>query len=179
MSYDITIKADDDYSKSADIVKIDLLLSSIAGMNKREQGYHFGDPSDGVYFEIDAYQVNREGNLVEHRLATGVNRVDIHIPAAFFDATQQKAAEVSCTIAANLGWKVFDEQTGEYLAAEKENLLIGHQGLSSVGGEDWIGTWLPVGKLYFKIGVYVLACAAIVALFLFVVIKYLIDPLMN
>ena len=179
MSYDITIKADDDYSKGADIVKLDLFLSSIAGMNKQEQGYHFGDPSDGVYFEIDAYQVNREGNLVEHSGATGVNRVDIHIPAAFFDATQQKAAEVSCAIAAKLGWKVFDEQTGEYLASEEENLLIGHQALSSVGGEDWIGTWLPVGKLYFKIGVYVLACAALVALVLFVVIKYVIDPLMN
>ncbi len=121
MSYDLTIKSDGSGHRSADLDSLDRSIRRIPGISSADGGYRYRGEAADVYFEIDAFLADAEGDLTQSD-SREVNRVTVHIPAAFFDTSQKQALEVSRVIARVLGWRVFDEQTGQFVATGAESL---------------------------------------------------------
>jgi len=113
MSYDITIKSDDNFAESTDKKSLASLLQNSFQMTKTGTAFRFGSAAGPVYFEVDAYLVTPEGDWQTDGESTGVNRIDLHVPGAFFEASHRQAVEIAGAIAKGLGWKAYDEQTGE------------------------------------------------------------------
>ena len=113
MSYDITIKSGDTFARSIDKKSLASLLQNSFQMTKVGSAFCFGNATGPVYVEVDAYFVTPEGDWQADGESTGVNRIDLHIPFAFFEASHRAAVEMAGVIAKGLGWKAYDEQTGE------------------------------------------------------------------
>jgi hypothetical protein len=115
MSYEITIKSGDSFAKSTDKRVLASMLENSYQMTKVGTAFRFGSAAGPVYFEVDAYLVTPEGDWQADGESTGVNRIDLHIPIVFFEASHGTAIEVAVAIAKGLGWKAYDEQTGEVI----------------------------------------------------------------
>ena len=111
MSYDLTIKPDESFSRSISLRSLDEFLNRIEGVVKSgcRCSYNYGDPAGPVFIEIDADMANLDGDSILDN--NSCNRVLLHISAAFFESSQLKALELARSIAQELGWIIYDEQT--------------------------------------------------------------------
>ncbi|HZS03792.1 MAG TPA: hypothetical protein VFD58_02875 [Blastocatellia bacterium] len=120
MSYDLTIKSDDRYSKHADVEEVKAFIRQIPNISANgERGFCYQD-GELYYMEIDLDAVDDEGDSVEEEdsLPSRINCIDGHIPNAFMDedkADPNRYVEVLGQIAQHLGWYLYDPQEDEYL----------------------------------------------------------------
>jgi hypothetical protein len=118
MSYDLTIRADDRYSKSAPVGPLSQFIGQLTYIRANgDRGFAWEAPPDR-WMEIDLEVVNTEGDNIEEKGRTypEVNCVSLHIPYGHFDDSRERPyLPVARTIAEHLGWKVFDDQKGRYI----------------------------------------------------------------
>ncbi len=117
MSYDLTIRSEDDYSRYAKVEPLAAFIATLPEMRPNGEGFTFGDDASR-YMEIDFEAVNEDGdNIEEHgKDYREINRVALHIPYSMLGNQPERAyLPTAFAIANYLGWRVFDEQRGEYL----------------------------------------------------------------
>jgi hypothetical protein len=118
MSYDVTIRSDDAYSRYAAVKSLGEFIASLPHMSR---GSAFGftlDDQESRYMEIDLEVVDEFGDNIEERGKeyAEINRVALHIPYQVLgEAPERDYFPIAFSIARYLGWQVFDEQQGEYL----------------------------------------------------------------
>lgn len=115
MSYDLSIRFDDDYSRFA---RVKPLAEYIAGLpdvrSNGERGFTLDDGRR--YMEIDLEVVSEDGDNIEKRgeERTEINAIRLHIPYEMLGSSP--AADYFPTaraIATYLCWGLFDEQRDE------------------------------------------------------------------
>ena len=116
MSYDLTIKGDDSYSRSTVKATTDSFIAQLP--NIKPNGDH-GFALDGLpdrWMEIDLEIVSEEGDSIRENWRDGdeINCISLHIPYQFLgDAPERDYFPIAIAIADHLGWELYDEQTGE------------------------------------------------------------------
>jgi hypothetical protein len=172
LSYDLTIKADDRYSQRLERQLLDELLLAIPGVSKSGASFCLDNRPEGVYLEIDAYIVDENGDLIETEDRDIVNRIDIHIPAAYFDSSQGAALDIGRTVASRLNWTFYDEQTGRPVDPLAPDLhALPERRLQVVS--------LEMGILYAKVALIMLVGAAFTGLTIYLLIRFVLEPLLS
>lgn len=118
MSYDLSIMADEEYSRMAER---DSLASFIASLPDVQPNGHTGfilDDGGTRLMEIDPELVSEEGDNIEGEEGvseTEVNCLRLHIPYDHFreDRFEEEYLPTALAIAEFLGWTLLDEQTGD------------------------------------------------------------------
>jgi len=117
MSYEISIKSDDKYTARIDRRKLYEYISTLPNIVHSDADHFvFRDPNVGTYMEIDLELVSEEGDSLDIRVTQERNCVRIHIPYYFLESTGAQIYEICFQIADRIGWKVYDEQLGNYLS---------------------------------------------------------------
>ena len=137
MSYDITIAADESFSKSVPIDSLRAYLSTLANLRPNgDRGFLFQE-DERLWMEIDLEAVTEEGDLRDDsdELST-VNCVRLHIPYPRI-GTQPETDyfPIAVAIGRHLGWPVLDEQSGEPLK------LVRQESTSTSAAKPWWKFW--------------------------------------
>ena len=121
MSYDLTIKSDDSYSKSTDLAELKSFIEQIPHVvSNGERGFCYVD-GNLYYMEIDLEMVSEESDTIEDEPDSPkdrVNCVEGHIPYAFMDEKKvdpDRYLEPLLRIAERLRWRLYDPQEDEYI----------------------------------------------------------------
>jgi hypothetical protein len=116
MSYDITIRSDENYSEKTDPESLRAYLRSIPDVEPNGKiGFLYGR-SKSLYMELDLEEVDPEGDWIEE--SEQVNCISVHIPYAFLTTENQNLyLSVVLHIAHHLNWQAIDAQTGSRIAA--------------------------------------------------------------
>lgn len=119
MSYDLSIRSDDTYSETVDRAPLSAFLSALPGV-ARDTESHFvlEEGSGGFRVEIDLGMVSPEGDFLEEAPPDRINCIWIHVTSGRADVSEDISdayRDVCSQIAAHVGWRVFDEQSGEYV----------------------------------------------------------------
>ena len=119
MSYDLSIRSDDTFTDKVDRVPLSTFISGLPGVTRETDG-HFAleESSGGFRVEIDLDLVSPEGDSLEAGPSDGINCIRIHVTSGGADVNNditESYREVCSQIAAHVGWRVFDEQLGEYV----------------------------------------------------------------
>ena len=115
MSYDLTAREDDRYSRMITRVQASTLVASIADVRPNgASGFAF-ERGDQVWMEIDLELVTEEGDYIEptaEQDPAEINCIRFHVPYGFIESLDA-CIDVASRIASGLGWCLHDEQTGE------------------------------------------------------------------
>lgn len=116
MSYDLTLKSDDHFSRRVKRRELETYLVGL-GVLTPSGPDHFvlGDRSTGFYAEVDIELVSEEGDALEPGGSLERNCIRVHVPAAFSDPLDPQVFDVCRRIGGQLHWRVYDEQQGTYL----------------------------------------------------------------
>ena len=119
MSYDLSIRSDDTFTDKADRVPLSAFISALPGVT-RDTDWHFAleETSGGFRVEIDLELVSPEGDSLEAGPSDCINCIRIHVTSGGADVSEDISdsyRDVCSQIAAHVGWRVFDEQLGEYV----------------------------------------------------------------
>lgn len=117
MSYDITIRADGTFSRSASKQAVlDFLRTQPNLVPNGTSGFALDDRPKR-WMEIDLEVVTKEGDSVEEALDTlnEINCIRLHIPYAFLKSSNLNEGylPLAFKIGDFLKWEVYDEQSGE------------------------------------------------------------------
>lgn len=115
MSYDLSIRYDDDYSRFTKVKPLANYISVLPDMRSNgERGFTLDDGRR--YMEIDLEVVNEDGdNIEEHgEEYLEINAIRLHIPYAILGSSpEHDYFPIARAIATYLGWELFDEQRDE------------------------------------------------------------------
>ena len=119
MSYDLCVRSDDTFSETVDRAPLSAFLSALSGVT-RDTDSHFvlEGGSGGFRLEIDLELVSPEGDFLEGTPPARINCIRVHVTSGGADVSEDISdsyRDVCSQIAEHVGWRVFDEQTGEYL----------------------------------------------------------------
>jgi hypothetical protein len=115
MSYDLTIRADRDYSQFVAFKPLAEFISKLPHVRANGSSGFILDDSRR-WMNIDLEVANEEGDSVEaeEEELWRVNCIRLHIPYDYLgDAPEQDYFPVAQEIAGLLGWRLYDAQTGE------------------------------------------------------------------
>ena len=124
MSYDLTIKSDDRYSRTATRAGLDSLLLQLPGVRRNGKGFALDEPQKRR-MEIDLEVVNAEGDNIEETGKTydNINCIRLHISSAFAgDSIEHDYFPTAFAIAQHVGWPLYDDQTGKRISPGSESL---------------------------------------------------------
>ena len=115
MSYDLDIKADDDYSQSADCDRLKAFVAHLPGIKPNGSRGFVLDDRPQKWMEIDLEAVSPDGDYDEElSRGTWVNCVRLHIPYAYLGETPERDYfPTAWAIAAFLGWRLHQDKGGE------------------------------------------------------------------
>jgi hypothetical protein len=116
MSFDLTIKPDDGFSRSAPVGQVIGFTSRLPHVRANgSRGFVLDDPPSR-WMEIDLEFIGPDGEFDEAQTESGpdTNCVRLHIPYAYLgDNPGRDYFPTALAIAKFLGWRLNDEQTGE------------------------------------------------------------------
>ena|SRR5438094_426931 len=119
MSYDLTIKADDEYSVFVVLERVSEFLTKLPRVHPTGPGQFLLDDLPNRWMEIDLEVVSPEGStecVSDHDLGRA-NCIRLHIPYAYLgEAPERDYFPMAADIAGFLEWRLYDEQTGEDIA---------------------------------------------------------------
>jgi len=108
MSYDLTIQFDDEATATTDVRSLESFLRSYPGTRRLAWNQWIHQPHSSVYVEIDLVTADDTDPEMIKSIAVGVAH-------SFLAASGQPALQRCFTLAKRLGWRVFDEQCGEFI----------------------------------------------------------------
>lgn len=119
MSYDLSIRSDDTFTDTVDRAPLSAFLSGLPGVT-RDTDWHFvlEEGSGSFRVEIDLELVSPEGDFLEGAPPDRINCIRVHVTSGGADVNEDISdsyRDVCSQIAAHVGWRVFDEQLGEYV----------------------------------------------------------------
>jgi hypothetical protein len=121
MSYDLTVQPDDERSAASDIAAIEAFLQDHPGTCRSGEGMWIYEPQPQIHVELYVDMADADDG---RRAETGrASSIGIAIPYPFLSASGEPALRLAFQLARRLGWRVLDEQSGEYI---KEDDLPGH-----------------------------------------------------
>ena len=116
MSFDLTVKADDNYSVSTDLHRLGEFLAQLPHVRANGQrGFVLDDPPSR-WMEIDLEVVSPEGDYDEELSENSleVNCIRLHIPYGRLGKKPERDYfPTAWAIAKFLAWRLYDEQSGE------------------------------------------------------------------
>jgi hypothetical protein len=116
MSFDLTIKPDDAFSRTVPIGRVMAFVAQLPNVRPNgSRGFVLDDPPSR-WMEIDLEFIGPEGEFDEAMTKEGpdTNCVRLHIPYAYLgDKPEQDYFPTAFAIAKFLGWRLYDEQSGE------------------------------------------------------------------
>jgi len=116
MSYDITIRPDEKFSRSVPREPLAAFVAQLPLIRRTDSPQFVLDEKPKRWMEISLETTDEEGNCVEEdgRTYDTTNCVRLHIPYAFLGKRPDRDYLPTCfAIADHLGWSVYDEQSGE------------------------------------------------------------------
>ena len=115
MSYDISIAADDTFTRSVPFVRLRDFISHLPNVRPNGERGLVLRADDRLWMEIDLEAVDEQGDVLDECVTSPiVNCVRLHIPYAFLgQPPHQEYFAAALAIAEYLGWPAIDEQTGE------------------------------------------------------------------
>ena len=142
MSYDLTIEFDPERSASADLAAIETFLDGYPGTKRAGDRFWIHELPPQIHIGIDLPSDDADD-------AQRFRSIGIHVPYPCLSASGHAALQLSFELAQLLGWRVFDDQIGEYIEhANMEKLLRtpGQFGdaadhLLAAGKQNWAGRW--------------------------------------
>lgn len=117
MSYDVTICADETFSRSVQFAPLADFIATLRRVQPNgERGFVLSE-GKRIWMEIDLEEVNDEGDILDdYESSTIVNCVRLHIPYPMLgDHPDRDYFPIAIEIARHLGWQAIDDQTGEPL----------------------------------------------------------------
>jgi hypothetical protein len=119
MSFDITLSADDSFSRSAEVDLVRQFIAQLPGVAPNGERSFALCEGDRLWMEIDLEDVTEDGDPNDAADdSRSFNCVRCHIPySKLGDFPQRDYFPTVVTIAQYLGWRALDEQTGNPLAA--------------------------------------------------------------
>ncbi len=116
MSYDLTIKPDDEFSRSAEVGRVMTFIGQLPSVRSNgARGFVLDDPPSR-WMEIDLEYIGPDGEFDDELSESGpkTNCVRLHIPYAYLgDTPERDYFPTALAIAKFLGWRLYDEQSGE------------------------------------------------------------------
>ncbi len=116
MSFDLTIKPDDNYSRRTSKAALDSFVTQLPGVKPNGTRGFVLDERPKRWMEIDLEVVSEEGDNIEEEGETydDINCVRLQIPYAFLGhAIERDYLPTAFAIADHLGWTLYDDQSGE------------------------------------------------------------------
>src|SRR5262249_4521660 len=117
MSYDLTIRADRDYSQYVAFKPLAKFIRKLPHVRANgASGFILDDSRRWMNISLEV--ANEEGDSVaaEEDGLSRVNCIRLHIPYDYLgDAPERDYFPVAKEIAGLLGWRLYDAQTGEYV----------------------------------------------------------------
>ena len=174
MSYDLNIQFDDEATASTDAPCVESFLQSYPGTRRLACNQWIHEPNSSVHVEIDLVPADDTD-------PNTINSIGVGVPYPFLPASGEPALQLSFTLAKRLGWRVFDEQIGEFIdpcdipelvarqagfAHEADEILADNEVLAVV---TWFDNWTSVAtqqSLLFIVVAIALAGAGAIAIVL-------------
>lgn len=122
MSFDLSIRSDDTFADKTDQTSLIAFIGGLSGVT-RETDWHFviEKTTGGFRVEIDLDLVSPEGDSLGANPSGSINCIQIYVMSGGADVDKdirESYREVCSDIARHVGWRVFDEQLGEYVELE-------------------------------------------------------------
>ena len=117
MSYDITIAADESFSRSVPFEPLRDFISRLANVHPNGDRGLVLREGNRLWMEIDLEAVSEDGDTLDDGLTSPtVNCIRLHVPYAYLgDPPRDEYFTTAVAIAQHAGWRAIDEQTGELL----------------------------------------------------------------
>jgi hypothetical protein len=120
MSFDLTIEPDDEFSRSAEVGRVKAFVAQLPYIRPNGgRGFVLDDPPSR-WMEIDMELIGPDGEFDEALSETepDTNCVRLHIPYAYLgDNPERDYFPTALAVARFLGWRLYDEQSGEDIRA--------------------------------------------------------------
>jgi hypothetical protein len=116
MSYDLTIKPDDEFSRAAAVGRVLAFAAQLPHLRPNgARGFVLDDPPSR-WMEIDLEFIGSDGEFDAALTNTGpdTNCINLHIPYAYLgEQPERDYFPTALALARFLGWRLYDEQSGE------------------------------------------------------------------
>lgn len=122
MSYDLTARHDDRYSRSVSFYRASTLVAAISDVRPNGSSGFVLERGDDVWMEIDLEAVNDQGDSIEtpvDKTPSEINCIRFHVPYGQIEGLEP-CVEVALKIADGLEWQLYDEQTGDPVVRSSE-----------------------------------------------------------
>lgn len=116
MSYDLTIRPDEKFSRSVPRDPLAAFIAQLPFVCHADRSQFVLDEKPKRWMEISLETVDADGSRIEKDGETcdTTNCIRLHIPYAFFGKRPElDYFPTAFTIADHLGWSLYDEQSGE------------------------------------------------------------------
>lgn len=115
MSYDLTIAADERFSRSVPLEPLRAFIGQLPGVQPNGERDFALSEGSRLWMEIDLESVTEDGDARDGGTAT-FNCVRLHIPYGLLGENPARDYfPTVVAIARHLGWRAVDDQTGEIL----------------------------------------------------------------
>lgn len=162
MSYDLSIQPED--TASAPLKSIASLIEKYPFQGEAP-AYRYENEEASIYFELDLSFVDANDVLTDIK-QSGVNRIDIHIPGAYYETSIALAQKTANELAATLKWGVIDEQQVSFESLSGKTVF----------SEEITGIPSKTGFLA-RLLLILLGGAIFVVLAIFFIVRYVLEPL--
>lgn len=116
MSFDLTIKSDESYSRSTPRAALEAFISQMPGIERNGSAGFVLNKRPKLWMEIYLEAVREEGDNIEESGKTydEINRVKFCIPYGFLNpAVARFYLIIAFAIADYIGWALYDDQCGK------------------------------------------------------------------
>lgn len=163
MSYDLSVQPDG--TAPAPLETVASLIEKYPFQGEAP-GYRYENEEASIYFELDLSFVDANDVLIDVKQNGIVNRIDIHIPGAYFETSIALAQKTANEFAATLKWVVIDEQQVSFESLNDE----------AVFGKEITG--IPSKKEFItRLLLILIGGAAFVVLAIYLIVRYVLEPL--
>ena len=116
MSYDICIRSDETFTDKVLRSLVSDFLSAMDSVTQQSPTHLvLKDVENDVFIEFDLELVSEEGDYLDVGEVEKINCIRIHTPNANNQSEITYLYSLCLQIARHVGWKVFDEQEGQYV----------------------------------------------------------------
>jgi hypothetical protein len=121
MSYELTIRGDEKYSRSTPIRELGAFIAGLPDIKPNGKMGFALDDLPRRWMEIDLEVVSEEGDRIAESWRTydTINWIRLHIPYQFLGKEMERDyLPTALAIADFVGWPLYDEQTDKFLSQD-------------------------------------------------------------
>ena len=144
MSYDLTIRSDETYSRSTSRAPLESFIKQQPGIKPNGKHGFVLDARPRRWMEIDLEVVNEEGDNIESgkEISADINCIRLHIPYKFLgDDVEHDYFPTAFAIAEHIGWTLYDDQDDEPVS-KASNEETASNAPPSFDRKKFIGDWV-------------------------------------